>query len=75
MLGIFKESLVNPPQELKSPASLSSATKPKLPHDIVNHFISSNPSSAFTMSFGMDALIAYSPSTPNRYVMMQCGLL
>ncbi|XP_028775558.1 stem-specific protein TSJT1 isoform X2 [Neltuma alba] len=71
MLGIFKESLVNPPQELKSPASVNSATKPKLPHDILNHFISSNPTSAFYMSFGMDALFAYSPSTPNR---MFCGL-
>lgn len=70
MLGIFKESLVNPPQELKSPASLNSTTTPKPPRDILNHFMSSNPSSAFSMSFGNDALLAYSPSTPRRYVSM-----
>jgi hypothetical protein len=49
---------VNPPQELYSPASLCSSRKPKLPEEIVKDFVSSNPSNAFTMSFGDSALLA-----------------
>lgn len=62
MLGIFKKKLVNPPEELNSPASLNSSKNSKLPDEILNDFISSNPSNAFSISFGNDAFLAYSPS-------------
>ncbi|KAK7246528.1 hypothetical protein RIF29_41397 [Crotalaria pallida] len=62
MLGIFKEKLVNAPKELNSPASLNSSTKPKLTHEILQDFISSNSLNAFYMCFGNDALLAHSPS-------------
>ncbi|XP_057417303.1 uncharacterized protein LOC130711623 isoform X1 [Lotus japonicus] len=64
MLGIFKESLVNPPKELNSEASLNSSRKSKLPDEIIKDFVSFNPSHAFSMSFGNDAFLAYSP--PNK---------
>ncbi|KAL2344022.1 hypothetical protein Fmac_005307 [Flemingia macrophylla] len=62
MLGIFKEKLVNPPEELNSPASLDSPIRSKLPNEILQEFISYNPSNTFSMSFGNDALLAFSPS-------------
>ncbi|TKY71681.1 Stem-specific protein TSJT1 [Spatholobus suberectus] len=62
MLGIFKEKLVNAPKELNSPASLNSCTKPKLSHEILQDFMTCNSSNAFSMCFGTDALLAYSPS-------------
>ncbi|XP_057429917.1 stem-specific protein TSJT1-like [Lotus japonicus] len=65
MLGIFKEKLINAPKELNSPASLISQTKPKQSHEILNNFMSSCTSSSsnpFFMSFGNDAVLAYSPS-------------
>ncbi|XP_014517573.1 stem-specific protein TSJT1 [Vigna radiata var. radiata] len=65
MLGIFKEKLVNAPKELKSPASMSWCSKPKLSNEILNDFMSSNSSNAFSMCFGNDALVAYSPSNSN----------
>ncbi|KAE9594997.1 hypothetical protein Lal_00041352 [Lupinus albus] len=61
MLGIFKERLVSAPKELNSPASLNSSTKHKLPHEILQDFMSFNPSNAFYISFGNDALLAHSP--------------
>ncbi|KAK7302756.1 hypothetical protein RJT34_13652 [Clitoria ternatea] len=62
MLGIFKEKLVNAPKELNSPASSSSCTKAKPPHEILKDFMSSHSLNAFSMCFGNDALLAYSPS-------------
>ncbi|KAL2627289.1 hypothetical protein GLYMA_07G195300v4 [Glycine max] len=62
MLAIFKDNLVNPPEELNSPASLNSSKRSKLPNEILQEFQSYNPSNAFSMSFGNDALLAYSPS-------------
>ncbi|KAG6777021.1 hypothetical protein POTOM_016819 [Populus tomentosa] len=76
MLAIFNKGLVNPPQELYSPASLCSSRKPKLPEEIVKDFVSSNPSNAFTMSFGDSALLACI-SQGNSYPRQQrlfCGL-
>lgn len=61
MLGIFKEKLVNAPKELNSPAS-NSHTKAKPSHEILRDFMSCNSSNAFYMTFGNDALLAYSPS-------------
>ncbi|KAL5575447.1 hypothetical protein UlMin_017146 [Ulmus minor] len=60
MLAIFNKELVKSPQELKSPA-LSSTKKPKLPEEILNHFISSHSNNAFSMSCGNRALLAYAP--------------
>jgi len=62
MLGIFTKKLVNPPQELNSPAPLNSSNKSKLPHEILHDFTSFNPSNAFSLNFGNDAILAYSPS-------------
>lgn len=75
MLAIFKDNLVNPPEELNSPASLNSSTNSKHPNEILQHFISSNPSNAFSMSFGNDALLGYSPSNkPSIHPGLFCGL-
>ncbi|KAJ4850779.1 hypothetical protein Tsubulata_013830 [Turnera subulata] len=76
MLAIFNKGLVNPPQELNSPASMRSSVKPKHPQQILNDFASSNPTSAFSMSFGNNAVIAYIPQE-NPYSSHQrlfCGL-
>lgn len=60
MLGIFNKELVQPPQELNSPASLNSSLKPKLPKEILNHFIS-HSSNAFSIGFGDAMSLAYIP--------------
>nr|KJB69465.1 hypothetical protein B456_011G026300 [Gossypium raimondii]KJB69467.1 hypothetical protein B456_011G026300 [Gossypium raimondii] len=76
MLGIFKKELMNPPKELHSPASLTSSNKPKLPNQIINHFLSSNPNNAVSMGFGSSACFAYAP-TENRFPSHQrlfCGV-
>lgn len=71
MLGIFNKNLVNPPQELNCPAPLNSSKKSKLPDEILQHFISFNPSHAFSMNFGNDAILGYSPSNNHQgYVTM-----
>lgn len=67
MLAIFKKGLVNPPQELNSPASLASSRKPKLPQEILKDFESSN---ALSISFGDVASLAYIPSQ-NPYAIHQ----
>ncbi|CAN0852982.1 Stem-specific protein TSJT1 [Linum grandiflorum] len=63
MLAIFKKGVVNPPQELNSPAySYSpSINQQQLPHQIVNSFISANPNDSLSMKFRDDALLAYVP--------------
>lgn len=72
MLGIFNKNVVNPPQELNCPAPLNSSNKPKLPDEILQHFISFDPSHAFSVNFGKDAVLGYSPS--NNHQGMFCGL-
>jgi hypothetical protein len=75
MLAIFNKKLVNPPQELNSPAPLNSSRKSKLPDEILHDFTSSNPSNAFSMNFGNDAFLAYSPSNnSSKHQGMFCGL-
>ncbi|KAG4945577.1 hypothetical protein JHK82_041629 [Glycine max] len=75
MLGIFKEKLVKAPKELNSPASLNSCTKPKLSHEILQDFMSCNSSNAFSMCFGNEALLAYSPSNkPSIHQRLFSGL-
>ncbi|CAI9279692.1 unnamed protein product [Lactuca saligna] len=59
MLGVFKNGLVSPPKELKSPASSpSKADQPPL-----KAFHSSHPNSASTISFGEDASLAFAHSS------------
>ncbi|KHN20646.1 Stem-specific protein TSJT1 [Glycine soja] len=61
MLGFFKEKLVKAPKEVNNPASLNSCSKPKPSHEILKDFMPYNSSNAFSMCFGNDALLAYSP--------------
>ncbi|CAN1129542.1 Stem-specific protein TSJT1 [Linum perenne] len=66
MLAIFKKGVVNPPQELNSPAASSSysssnSNNQKLPHQIINSFISANPSDSLSIKFRDDVLLAYVP--------------
>ncbi|CAH1415816.1 unnamed protein product [Lactuca virosa] len=59
MLGVFKNGLVSPPKELKSPASSPrKADQPPL-----KAFQSSHPNSASTISFGEDASLAFAHSS------------
>ncbi|KAK7412327.1 hypothetical protein VNO78_03781 [Psophocarpus tetragonolobus] len=75
MLGIFKEKLVNAPKELNSPASLNSCTKAKPSDEILEDFMSCNSSNAFSMCFGSDAVLAYSPlSRPSIHQRLFSGL-
>ncbi|KAL9452544.1 hypothetical protein AB3S75_008351 [Citrus x aurantiifolia] len=78
MLAIFNKGLVNPPQELHSPASLSSSRKPKHPEEIFKEFLISQPSNAFSINFGNAAALAYvPPENPNSVSQSQrwfCGL-
>ncbi|XVE51315.1 hypothetical protein DITRI_Ditri02bG0030100 [Diplodiscus trichospermus] len=73
MLAIVNKGLVNPPEELQSPASLNSSRKPKLPVEILNDFLSSNPTNAFSIGFGAAASLAYVPPQ-NRFQRMFCGV-
>ncbi|KAB2065211.1 Stem-specific TSJT1 [Gossypium arboreum] len=76
MLAIFSKGLVNPPQELHSPASLTSSMKPKLPFEILNGFVCSNPTNAFSMRFGSSASLAYVPphNPSSTYKRLFCGV-
>ncbi|KAB1221925.1 Stem-specific protein TSJT1 [Morella rubra] len=71
MLGLFNKGLVQPPQELNSPAPLSSSLKPKLSQEILKDFVS-HSTNAFSVSFGNATSLAYLPqekpySTHQRY--------
>ena len=61
MLAIFNKGLVTPPEELYSTASLGSSRKPKLPVEILNDFLSSNPTNVFSIGFEAGASLAYVP--------------
>ncbi|XWS68730.1 hypothetical protein CRYUN_Cryun04dG0116700 [Craigia yunnanensis] len=76
MLAIFNKGLVNPPEELHSPASLKSSRKPKLPVEILNGFLSSNPTNAFSIGFEAAASLAYvPPQNPcTTYRRLFCGV-
>jgi hypothetical protein len=60
MLGIFNKGLVQPPQELNSPAPLNSSVKPKHSQEILKDFIS-HSSNTFSISFGDATSFAYLP--------------
>ncbi|XP_062016960.1 stem-specific protein TSJT1-like [Rosa rugosa] len=59
MLAIFNKEVVQPPQELNSPAT-PSAKKPKHPQEIVKDFMSCHDANnAFSVCFGNKSLLAY----------------
>lgn len=60
MLAIFNKEMVQPPQELNSPA-MDSSKKPKLPQHILQDFLSNHPNDAFSITYGNEALLAYAP--------------
>lgn len=76
MLAIFKKGLAQPPKELNSPASLKASKKPKYPAETLKDFLSSQPGSASSITFGNGALLAYAP--PQRpywtYQRLFCGV-
>ncbi|KAG6594612.1 Stem-specific protein TSJT1 [Cucurbita argyrosperma subsp. argyrosperma] len=79
MLAIFDAQSVQPPPELHSPASHRLPTvKPKLPREILNHFITSSSRScgALSMSFGNAAFLAFDPSASRstNHQSLFCGL-
>ncbi|KAJ8761426.1 hypothetical protein K2173_001557 [Erythroxylum novogranatense] len=76
MLAIFNKGLVNPPQELNSPASSSSSRKSKNPDEILKDFVCSNPSNAVSIRFGDDALLAYNrpESRFSEHQRLFCGM-
>ncbi|XP_038881367.1 stem-specific protein TSJT1-like [Benincasa hispida] len=77
MLAIFDSQSVPSPPELQSPASFRLPTvKPKLPREIINHFVTSGACGALSMSFGNAASIAFDPSRSHsaHHQMLFCGL-
>lgn len=76
MLAVLNKGLVNPPQELQSPAPRISSRKPKLPEEIIQNFLNSNPKTTFSFNFGSAGALAYSPPQ-DRFLSHQrlfCGV-
>ncbi|KAL1567351.1 stem-specific protein TSJT1-like [Salvia divinorum] len=63
MLGVFKNGVVSPPQELYSPAS-SSAMASKSPQETLKDFLASNPNIGFSLEFVDKGFLAY--ASPQR---------
>jgi hypothetical protein len=76
MLAVFKNGVVDPPQELNSPASQKVVNKPKIPGEIFHDFFSSHSGNAFSMGFVDNAMMAYAPPQPSHTApqRMFCGL-
>ncbi|KAH0872720.1 hypothetical protein HID58_070082 [Brassica napus] len=67
MLAIFQKTFAHPPEELNSPASNLSGKTPKLPGETLSDFLSNHPDSAFSMSFGDSAVLAFArPENSHR---------
>lgn len=64
MLAIFNKGLVEPPQELNSPASVKVSVKPKVPEETLKDFQSCHSTNAFLISLGDAALLSYIPPCP-----------
>ncbi|CAA2961919.1 stem-specific TSJT1-like [Olea europaea subsp. europaea] len=75
MLAIFKKGLVNPPQELNSPASPQASISPKNPEEILKGFLS-DACNGFSIGFGDKALLAYAPPQPSfkEHQRLFCGV-
>ncbi|KAL0707713.1 hypothetical protein Bca4012_074139 [Brassica carinata] len=68
------KAFAHPPEELNSPASHSSGKYPKLPGETLSDFLSLHKDTAFSMTFGDSAVLAYSrPITPLRQRLF-CGV-
>ncbi|KAL3519726.1 hypothetical protein ACH5RR_017875 [Cinchona calisaya] len=86
MLAIFKNGLVDPPQELNSPASSSShhaaaaaaaMMNAKNPEETLKDFLSSHSNNGFSLGFADNALLAYAApqrSYNNAHHRMFCGV-
>ncbi|KGN49214.1 stem-specific protein TSJT1 [Cucumis sativus] len=77
MLALFDSQSVPSPPELQSPASFRLPTaKPKLPREILDHFLSSGSCGTLSMYFGNAASIAFDPSASHstHHQMLFCGL-
>ncbi|XP_059659218.1 stem-specific protein TSJT1-like isoform X2 [Cornus florida] len=76
MLGIFKKGLVDPPEELNSPASLQPSVEPKIPEDTLKDFLSSHPTNSFSVGFEDKALLAFAPPDPSlsSHHRLFCGM-
>ncbi|XP_062090631.1 stem-specific protein TSJT1-like [Humulus lupulus] len=59
MLAIFHKAFAHPPEELNSPASYKGGSKPKLPEETLQDFLSHHPQNTFSMTFGHAAVLAY----------------
>lgn len=69
MLGAFKNGVVNPPQELYSPASTKVSVTPKTPQQTLKDFLASNPNNGFSLEFSDKGFLAY--ASPQRQLMSQ----
>lgn len=66
MLGVFKNGVVNPPQELHSPASTLAS---KTPEETLKDFLASNPNNGFSLEFSDKGFLAY--ASQQRQLMSQ----
>lgn len=69
MLGVFKNGVVNPPQELYSPASNRVQVRPKSPEETLKDFLASNPNNGFSLEFSDKGFLAY--ASPQRQLLSQ----
>ncbi|XP_010545807.1 PREDICTED: stem-specific protein TSJT1 [Tarenaya hassleriana] len=77
MLAIFQKAFAHPPEELNSPASKFSGKAAKLPGETLSDFLSRHPETAFSMSFGQAASLAYVRPDRTRFSLHQrlfCGV-
>lgn len=65
MLAIFKKSVVDPPKELQSPASLQISNKAASPQETMKNFLASNSNDGFSIGFMDKAFLAYSKPPPS----------
>lgn len=59
MFAVFKNGVVDPPQELNSPASVKA--KANHPGEVLKDFLSSHSGNAFSIGFADNAIMAYTP--------------
>ncbi|PIM98868.1 hypothetical protein CDL12_28647 [Handroanthus impetiginosus] len=72
MLAIFKNSVINPPKELHSPASTQVSMKAKTAEETLKEYLASNPNNGFSIGFVDRASLAYIPHEPS--VTLFCGV-
>jgi hypothetical protein len=76
MLAVFKNGVVNPPNELHSPASAQAFAWPKSPEETLKDFLASNPNNGFSLGFADRGFLAC--ASPQRSLISQqrlfCGV-